>query len=115
MTQIVKFPVDFYDSGVVKYAAGQYYPLNSETQSLVTYGYAELIDEDNSADHIEILAAKAKLASEAAAAAVAQADALVAEAAAAQALADAAAKAKPAPAAAPAAEEAAAVAEPAAA
>ena len=87
MSQIVKFPADFYDMGVVKYAEGQYYPLTSETQSLVDTGYAELIDADTTVDHAAVLGALAKIAVERATEARAQADALEAAAEAAVALA----------------------------
>lgn len=86
MTQIVKFPVDFYDTGEVKFAAGQYYPLNSETQSLVNTGFAELVGTDDSA----VLQARARIAKERAETAMAQALELQSEYDAAQALADAA-------------------------
>lgn len=80
MSQIVKFPADFYDMGVVKFAAGSYHPLNSETQSLVNSGYAELIEADEGIDHAAVLAALAQIAVDRAAAARAQADALEAAA-----------------------------------
>lgn len=89
MTQIVKFPVDFYDAGVVKFVAGEYYPLNSETQSLVGTGFAEMIEEDNSVDHAAVLQAHARIAQQRAQAAMAQAMELAAEYEVAQSLADA--------------------------
>lgn len=60
--QLVKFPTDIYDNGVVKFAEGSYHPLNSETQSLVTAGYADLIDDDTTTDHAELLQARAVIA-----------------------------------------------------
>lgn len=60
--QVVKFPDDFYDEGVVKFAAGSYHPLNSETQSLVNSGHAELLDPEHMHQDVEALKALAKLA-----------------------------------------------------
>lgn len=60
--QIVKFPADFYDEGVVKFAAGDYYPLNSETQNLVNTGYAEMVNPETMQDDVEALQALAQFA-----------------------------------------------------
>jgi hypothetical protein len=98
MPKIVKFPADFYDMGVVKYAADSYHPLNSETQSLVNSGYAELIDSGDNIDHVEVLTALAKIADDRATAARAIADELEAAAEQARALAKAAAEPKDPPA-----------------
>ena len=88
--QLVKFPTDIYDNGVVKFVEGSYHPLNSETQSLVTAGYADLIDDDTTTDHAELLQARARIAQEHADAAMDQAIELAVQAEQAQALADAA-------------------------
>lgn len=71
--QLVKFPTDIYDNGIVKFAEGSYHPLNSETQSLVAAGYADLIDDDTSTDHATLLQARARISREGANAAMAQA------------------------------------------
>lgn len=89
--QLVHFTEDFYDSGVVKFAADSYHPLNSETQSLVTTGYAALVDSDDTTTQATVLAALAKIAGDRADAAEEQALALRAEADKAQRLAKAAA------------------------
>jgi hypothetical protein len=80
MSQVVKFPADFYDQGVVKFVAGHYYPLNSETQSLVNTGYAELLNADDPVDHVEVLTALVTIASDRAIAAQTLADELKAAA-----------------------------------
>lgn len=85
MSKIVKFPADFYDMGEVKFAAGQFYALNSETQSLVNTGYAELVDAKDEED-IDALEALAKIAQDRADAAMTEAKALGDEAKAAAAL-----------------------------
>ena len=90
MSQVVRFPADFYDLGEVKFAAGSYHPLNSQTQSLVDSGYAELIDSDTSVDHASVLQALASIATTRAEAAMEQAEALAVLAEEARALADAA-------------------------
>jgi hypothetical protein len=76
MPKLVRFSADFYDTGEVKFAAGKFYPLNSETQSLVSTGYAELVDAGESVDQVEVLQALADLAVAAADAANANAEAL---------------------------------------
>ena len=91
MPQVVRFPADFYDLGEVKFAAGSYHPLDSQTQSLVDSGYAELIDSDTSVDHASVLQALASIATTRAEAALEQAEALAVLADEARALADAAA------------------------
>ena len=88
--QLVKFPTDIYDGGVVKFKEGSYHPLNSETQSLVDAGYADLIDDDNTVDHAELLQARAVIAQKQADEAMAQALELAAAAEQAYALASAA-------------------------
>lgn len=88
--QLVHFSDDFYDSGVVKFKADSYHPLNSETQSLVNTGYASLVNAEGSAQSVTVLAALALLTAERADAAEETARSLRAEADAAQALVDAA-------------------------
>lgn len=90
MPQVVRFPADFYDMGEVQFAAGSYHPLNSQTQSLVDSGYAELIDSDDTVDHAGVLQALASIATTRAEAAMEQAQALAVLAEEAQTLADAA-------------------------
>lgn len=99
MAKIVKFQDDFYDDGVVKYAGGSFHPLNSETQSLVNSGYADLIDTETTDEVVPALNALAEIAEKAAADAQANADELLKEAKAARSLANTAAKTgkKPAP------------------
>lgn len=80
---LVKFAADYYDEGAVKFAAGQYYPLNSETSSLVTSGHADLIDDDANDDAVGVLKARARVAQERAKAAAQNAETLADEAAAA--------------------------------
>lgn len=100
--QVVKFPDDFYDEGVVKFAKGQYYPLNSETQSLVNSGHAELLDPEHMQQDVEALKALAKLARDRADSCAAWAQALAGEAEEAEQLAAAAEAGKKKPAADPA-------------
>lgn len=96
--EIVKFPDDYYDEGVVKFAKGQYYPLNSETQSLVTAGFADLLQTDRMQDDVEALKALAKLARDRADSCMAWAQALDKEAVEAESLAAGAEAAKNEPA-----------------
>lgn len=96
--EIVKFPDDFYGEGVVKFAKGQFYPLNSETQSLVTAGFADLLKPEHMQDDVEALKALAKLARDRADSCMAWAQELDKEAAEAEALAAEAEAAKKEPA-----------------
>ena len=83
--QIVKFPDDYFDEGVVKFAKGSYHPLTSETQSLVNSGFADLVDTD-SVNDVDAIEAVARLARERADACKAWANQLDEEATAAEAL-----------------------------
>ena len=68
MKNLVKFAVDVHEDGAVKFAAGQYYALDSRTQSLVDSGHASLIDATSS-DDLEVLGAIARIAKDRSAAA----------------------------------------------
>lgn len=83
MKNLVKFAADYYDEGAVKFVAGEYYPLNSETSSLVTTGHADLIDDEANDDVVGVLQAHARVAQERAKAAAENAETLADEAAAA--------------------------------
>lgn len=89
--QLVYFPTDIYDEGVVKFEQGSYHALNSETQSLIDHGYADLVADDPHTDHFAVLQATARIATERADAAMAAALALAEEADIASAMAHAAA------------------------
>lgn len=45
-TTLVVFGAAYYDEGVIKYNEGEFYPLTSETQSLVNSGHAELVSDE---------------------------------------------------------------------
>ena len=44
MAAAIKFNIDFYDVGILKYAAGQEYPATEETLHEVDIGHAEVIE-----------------------------------------------------------------------
>lgn len=86
--QMVRYLETYFDAGLPKYQAGEYYPLTEETDRHVAGGLAEMKEIEVEDDTVEQLVAKARVASEAAAAAAAEADRLAADAKAAQKLVD---------------------------
>lgn len=73
----IKFLVNYYDRGEVKYAAGQHYPVTDQTETCVLAGHAEEVKVDMPTDQAksEAKEAAAKLEEEREATSTAEANA----------------------------------------
>ena len=83
-----RFLVDFFEGGLLKYAAGQHYPVSDETKRLAALGHAEEVSVEVTPERAQKLAEKARAAADKAASAYAIAKQLEEAAIAAQRLAE---------------------------